>query len=54
MEKEYKEVGMNIDRLVLTIAGSFILLGVLLSVFHSPYWLFLKRLGLNPSMRLAD
>ena len=31
---------MNIDRLVLTIAGSFILLGVLLSVFHSPYWLF--------------
>ena len=40
MEKEYKEVGMNIDRLVLTIAGSFILLSVLLSVFHSPYWLF--------------
>ena len=31
---------MNIDRLVLTIAGSFILLSVLLSVFHSPYWLF--------------
>ena len=40
MEKEYKEVSMNIDRLVLTIAGSFILLSVLLSVFHSPYWLF--------------
>ena len=31
---------MNIDRLVLTIAGSFILLSVLLSIFHSPYWLF--------------
>ena len=31
---------MNIDRLVLTIAGSFILLSVLLSLFHSPYWLF--------------
>jgi len=31
---------MNIDRLVLIIAGSFILLSVLLSVFHSPYWLF--------------
>ncbi len=31
---------MNLDRLVLTIAGSFILLSVLLSVFHSPYWLF--------------
>ena len=40
MEKEYKEVSLNIDRLVLTIAGSFILLSVLLSVFHSPYWLF--------------
>jgi len=40
VEKEYKEVSMNIDRLVLTIAGSFILLSVLLSVFHSPYWLF--------------
>jgi hypothetical protein len=31
---------MNLDRLVLTIAGSFILLSVLLSVFHSPSWLF--------------
>jgi len=40
VEKEYKEVSMNIDRLVLIIAGSFILLSVLLSVFHSPYWLF--------------
>ena len=40
MEKEYKEVRMNLDRLVFSIAGSFILLSVLLSVFHSLYWLF--------------
>jgi len=31
---------MNLDRLVFTIAGNFILLSVLLSVFHSQYWLF--------------
>jgi hypothetical protein len=31
---------MNLDRLVFTVAGSFVLLSVLLSVFHSPYWLF--------------
>ena len=31
---------MNIDRLVFFIAGSFILLSVLLSQIHSPYWLF--------------
>jgi hypothetical protein len=31
---------MNLDRLVFTIAGSFVLLSVLMSVFHSPYWLF--------------
>ena len=40
MEQEYKEVSMNLDRLVFTIAGNFILLSVLLSVFHSQYWLF--------------
>ena len=40
MEKEYKEVRMNLNRLVFSIAGSFILLSVLLSVFHSLYWLF--------------
>ena len=40
MDKEYKEVSMNLDRMVFTVAGSFILLSVLLSVFHSPYWLF--------------
>ena len=31
---------MNLDRLVFTFAGVFILLSVLMSVFHSPYWLF--------------
>ena len=31
---------MNLDRIVLAVAGSFIFLSVLLSVFHSPYWLF--------------
>ena len=31
---------MNLDRLIFTVAGSFILLSVLMSVFHSPYWLF--------------
>jgi hypothetical protein len=31
---------MNLDRLVFTVAGSFVLLSVLMSVFHSQYWLF--------------
>jgi hypothetical protein len=31
---------MNLDRLVFTIAGIFVILSVLLSVFHSPYWLY--------------
>ena len=31
---------MNLDRIVLAFAGSFIFFSVLLSVFHSPYWLF--------------
>jgi len=35
-----KEVTMNIDRLVFAVAGSFILLSVLLSQVHSPYWLY--------------
>ena len=30
---------MNIDRWVLAIAGSFILLSLALSQLHSPYWL---------------
>jgi hypothetical protein len=40
VEKKFKEVSMNLDRLVFTFAGSFVLLSVLMSVFHSPYWLF--------------
>jgi hypothetical protein len=35
-----KEVVMNLDRFVLAVGGSFILLSVFLSVIHSPYWLF--------------
>ena len=31
---------MNIDRLVFAVAGSFILLSVIFSYMHSPYWLF--------------
>lgn len=31
---------MNIDRLVFAVAGSFILLSVILSMIHSPYWRF--------------
>ena len=40
MEKEHKEVSMYLDRLVFTVAGSFVLLSILMSVFHSLYWLF--------------
>ncbi len=32
---------MNIDRLVNAMAGTFILLSLLLSRIHSPYWLWL-------------
>ena len=39
---------MNLDRLVFTFAGSFVLLSVLMSVFHSPYWLFFTAfVGVN-------
>ena len=39
---------MTIDRLILSIAGSFILLSVLLSIVHSPYWLwFTAFVGAN-------
>ena len=31
---------MNIDRLVFAVAGGFILLSIILSLIHSPYWLF--------------
>lgn len=39
---------MTIDRLVLAFAGSFILISLLLSVVHSPYWLwFTAFVGAN-------
>jgi putative methionine-R-sulfoxide reductase with GAF domain len=39
---------MNIDRLVLAIAGSFILISLLLSQLHSIYWLgFTAFVGIN-------
>jgi hypothetical protein len=48
VEKEFKEVSMNLDRLVFTFAGSFVLLSVLMSVFHSSYWLFFTAfVGVN-------
>lgn len=39
---------MSIDRIVLAVAGAFILLSVLLSHYHSPYWLwFTAFVGAN-------
>jgi len=39
---------MSIDRLVMAFAGSFILASLLLSHFHSPYWLwFTAFVGAN-------
>lgn len=39
---------MNVDRAVLTLAGSMVLLGVALAWFVSPYWLILAAfVGLN-------
>ena len=35
-----KEVTMNVDRLVFAVAGSLILLSVILSQVHSPNWLY--------------
>ena len=32
---------MSIDRMVMAFAGGMILLSVLLSIVHHPYWLFL-------------
>jgi len=41
-------MNMSIDRMVLIIAGSFILLSLLLSHYHSPYWLYFTAfVGLN-------
>ena len=39
---------MNIDRIVFAVAGTFILMSVLLGVVHSPYWLwFTAFVGAN-------
>lgn len=39
---------MNVDRLVFTFAGIFILGSLILSQIHSPYWLlFTAFVGLN-------
>jgi len=39
---------MNLDRIVLAFAGSFILLSAVLSIIHSPYWLFFTGfVGIN-------
>ena len=39
---------MTIDRLIMTFAGSFILISLLLSQIHSPYWLwFTAFVGTN-------
>jgi hypothetical protein len=39
---------MNIDRFVLGFAGSMVLISLLLSRFHSPYWLlFTAFVGAN-------
>ncbi|WP_028587563.1 YgaP family membrane protein [Desulfocurvus vexinensis] len=32
---------MTINRIIRAVAGSFVLLTVLLAVFHSPHWLWL-------------
>lgn len=43
-----KEVSMNIDRIVLAFAGSFVLVSLLLSLVHSSYWLwFTAFVGAN-------
>jgi hypothetical protein len=39
---------MSIERIVLAVAGSFILISVLLAVYVSPYWLwFTAFVGVN-------
>lgn len=39
---------MTLDRLILAFAGSFILISLLLSQLHSPYWLwFTAFVGAN-------
>jgi Zn-dependent protease len=44
----FRGKSMNIDRIVLAFAGVVILLSVVLSHYHHPYWLFLTAfVGLN-------
>jgi hypothetical protein len=39
---------MNVERMLRGIAGSLVLISVLLAHFHSPYWLFFAGfVGLN-------
>ena len=39
---------MSIDRAVMALAGTMVLLSLLLAVLHSPYWLLLTAfVGLN-------
>ncbi len=48
IDRNKLEYIMNIDRLVFALAGSFILLSVLLSQIHSSYWLFFSAfIGIN-------
>jgi hypothetical protein len=39
-----KEAKMSIDRIVLAFAGTMVLVSLLLSLIHSPYWLLLTAL----------
>ncbi len=48
IRRPYKEKTMSIDRIVLGVAGAMILFSLLLSVIHSPYWLwFTAFVGAN-------
>jgi len=41
-------MNMSMDRLILAIAGTFIVVSVVLSQYHSPYWLYFTAfIGLN-------
>jgi hypothetical protein len=48
MRRLPKEKNMSINRIVLGFAGSMVLISLLLSVVHSPYWLwFTAFVGAN-------
>jgi hypothetical protein len=47
-DKFFQEVIMTIERIVLAIAGLFVFLSAVLSVYHHPYWLYFTGfVGLN-------